>query len=384
MSGSRRAAGAEPEGAVLAGPSESGLRVGVLTSLGCTLDAFFPQIAARWREQGAAVLTAAGTSTRRFPADDHEVLPGLTRRPSPRNVTVPAAVRAWAVRRDLDVVVTNTATGSALARLRRSPVPVLYFCHGLHWEADAGRRPGPWQLVERGLLRHTDGVVVLNEADERWFAAHAPQIPRLRLSFGVGLDTQHYRRIPPTAHPEALRILWVGEFSRRKRPMDALDVADALRAQGIPFTLSMAGEGAELDRCEQAIRMRGLEGSVRLLRHVEVAPHLAEADVLLHTAAWEGLPRVVLEALAVGRPAIGYDVKGVRDLPVRAVGRPGDCAVLAGALAQLWRGTWQPPDLPDPSRLSYREVADELLQFLHAASRSRVPAGSGIPGVGGR
>ena len=54
--------------------------VGLLTSIGGTLDAFFLEITERWREQGAVVESAAGSLAETFA--EATVLPSITRRPS--------------------------------------------------------------------------------------------------------------------------------------------------------------------------------------------------------------------------------------------------------------------------------------------------------------
>lgn len=56
---------------------------------------------------------------------------------------------------------------------------------------------------------------------------------------------------------------------------------------------------------------------------------LQRAHALLHTAALEGLPRILLEGLVMGRRAFAFDVKGVRDVPHAFLAPDEDVAGLA-------------------------------------------------------
>ncbi len=73
---------------------------------------------------------------------------------------------------------------------------------------------------------------------------------------------------------------------------------------------------------EREIEQRGLKNHFRLLGWKEdVAKLLAATDVLLLTSLYEGLPRVVLQAMAAGKPVVATNVSGtpeaVRGRPIR-------------------------------------------------------------------
>ncbi|MGO8609752.1 hypothetical protein ACC848_43130, partial [Rhizobium johnstonii] len=77
----------------------------------------------------------------------------------------------------------------------------------------------------------------------------------------------------------------------------------------------------------------GLGAVVTAEGRAAVAPALGSATALLHTAEWEGLPRVALEAAAVGRWCYGFDVKGLRDAPLVRLAADGDVDALAALVA---------------------------------------------------
>jgi glycosyltransferase involved in cell wall biosynthesis len=71
----------------------------------------------------------------------------------------------------------------------------------------------------------------------------------------------------------------------------------------------------------------------------QVAEWLTAADILVHASQWEGLPRVVVQALLLGKPAVAFDVDGtpevVLDGRTGALVRLNDIEELAKAVAWL-------------------------------------------------
>lgn len=324
------------------------------------LDSFFIEIAESWRSHGHTVSFAAGSS---MAAARATVIPGLSRRPDPGMFRALAGLRHWAEGDELDVIVTNSATASALVRLARTKIPVVYFCHGLHWNEVRSLGDRVWPVIERMLIPRTAGIISLNSDDQAWFAHRLVSGRRLHLSAGVGLDLARYPvRDLPSGH---LRLVWIGEFSTRKRPHLALDTAAELHRRGIDFQFEMLGEGAFRTQIRAEISDRGLSGVVSADGPGDAAAALARSHALVHTAQWEGLPRVMLESLAIGRGSYAFDVKGVRDIPLAQLSVDGDTAHLAARIAADWEsGRLSHPLAFDRDLLDYSHAADEIRNFL--------------------
>jgi glycosyltransferase involved in cell wall biosynthesis len=347
------------------------MRIGLLTSVGPMLDQFFPEIVREWEAAGHVVRTAAGTPAVQLPGT---LIGGLTRRPALSARRAQRELREWSRAEGLDVVVTNSATASALVRTASLRVPVVYFCHGLHWNRLVTPADRMWEAVERHLLVRTAGVLTLNSDDEAWFRRRMPDHLVHRLHAGVGLDLERYPRRPLPASGR-LRLVWVGEPPERKRPWLAVRVVEELRARGVDAELTMVGKGALEDRTRALVSRRGLEASVRVPGWGDAAQAIAHAHALVHTATWEGLPRVMLEAVAVGRRTYAFDVKGVRDVPYARLIADGDVGALAAAIAGDWRsGALRRQAGQDASGLCSKAVAGQMLGFLRGTI---VPAGVG-------
>lgn len=342
------------------------LRVGLLTSVGATVDAFFPRIVQRWAEHGVEVF-AASSSPQVGLDVPYTPVPALSRSPGPRNLHAGRQLRRWSTENRLTHVLTNTATASAVARMSRLPVPVVYFCHGLHWDHPARMSHAVWRSVERALLTRTSAVVTINRDDDRWFRARFPSDRIRYLPGGVGLNPALYPRAPM---PESsiLLLCWIGELSRRKSPLDVVLLAEGLRARGLAATIDVLGEGPLVEDVRRVVRERDLQRWVLLRGHADAATALRDSHALVHTARWEGLPRVALEAAAVGRPVYAYDAKGVRDAPTVRTVPERDPSLLAGLLAADWRsGRLESVDqLPAVEALDSHRAADQIVELLAA------------------
>jgi glycosyltransferase involved in cell wall biosynthesis len=170
-----------------------------------------------------------------------------------------------------------------------------------------------------------------------------------------------------------LNLLWAGEFSSRKRPLDAIAVMSQL-VELVPHArLRMVGDGPLHPLVLGEIHRRGLGGVIAAEGRSDVARSLSEAHLLLHTAAWEGLPRVMLEAAAVGRYTYGYDVKGVVDGPASRVVPLGEASALAAAIA----GDYRKGALDGPPTVNRADLSPQAAAVRIAEVVTSVVAGSG-------
>ncbi len=133
-------------------------------------------------------------------------------------------------------------------------------------------------------------------------------------------------------------ILAAGRLGPQKNHADLVAAAAHLRAQGRPFRLVIAGEGEQRPQLEARIAAEDLAPHVQLPGNLaDLDRVMAAADVFAMASLWEGLPLVLLEAMAAGLPPVAYAIAGVTDvLTSPAVGRTvpaRDVATLAVALA---------------------------------------------------
>ncbi len=150
------------------------------------------------------------------------------------------------------------------------------------------------------------------------------------------------RRIREDLGATALRPLWVcaARLEDQKGQDVLLDAYAELRRRGLAFVGVFAGDGARREAFEARARELGLEPFTRFLGQLDdVGPLLLAADAVVMPSRWEGLPLVLLEALARGRPVVATPVGGIPEVLEDGVtGRltaVEDAHALADALAAV-------------------------------------------------
>ena len=155
----------------------------------------------------------------------------------------------------------------------------------------------------------------------------------------------------PIAVTDPLRVVAVGRLVPKKGFGYLIDAISLLTAAGRPVEACIAGDGELRMALQHQINRLGLAEQVRLLgprtqdevrelieqAHVFVAPCVAGEDGNI-----DGLPTVVLEAMAIGTPVIATALSGlpevIRDGDTGILLKPGDAAALAGALERIASG----------------------------------------------
>jgi glycosyltransferase involved in cell wall biosynthesis len=113
-----------------------------------------------------------------------------------------------------------------------------------------------------------------------------------------------------------LQLLAIGRLDREKNPLLAVEaLAELERRRPGRYRLVWVGRGPLHDAVEGRARELGVDSALQLWGYVPFGPPLRElyerSHVLVHTSLTEGLPQVLVEALAFGTPAVGTDVGGV-------------------------------------------------------------------------
>ena len=154
----------------------------------------------------------------------------------------------------------------------------------------------------------------------------------------------------PDADAGAPLILSVGRLVEKKGFPDLIDACAELRRAGLPFRCAIYGEGPLAGALQQQIDRLGLADAVRLAgacSQQELIPVLQRAD-LFALASFvtddgdrDGIPNVLVEAMACGLPVVSTTVAGIPELVKPGQNGllvpPRDVAGLAEALAALLR-----------------------------------------------
>jgi glycosyltransferase involved in cell wall biosynthesis len=191
--------------------------------------------------------------------------------------------------------------------------------------------------------------ILVNSEDLLRFTQTEYELPQTRFQLVYNaVDTD---RFDATDRDEAIRKqlgatnanLLVGAIGRivpQKNPRLFLELASqvAARVPGVRF--SWVGTGPLQSWMARQIRERGLRYVVTLANQRQDIPRVLKAfDLVVQTSDFEGLPNVVLEAMAAGRPVVATDVGGTREA-LGDLGRlcpAGALDLLADAVVEMLR-----------------------------------------------
>lgn len=135
-------------------------------------------------------------------------------------------------------------------------------------------------------------------------------------------------------------LLAVGRLTEQKGYPYLLEAFRLLAFKFDNVSLIFAGSGELEEDLKRRVQKLGLNGRVLFLGRVSEIPKLmAAADLLVSSSLWEGLPGVVMEAMASELPIVATSVGGTPELVEQAVCGylvpPGDAGALAAALEEV-------------------------------------------------
>lgn len=149
-----------------------------------------------------------------------------------------------------------------------------------------------------------------------------------------GLEPE-FHAVAPMRVPDIPRLVCVGRLCEQKGQLLLMEAAHRLAGKGIDFELVLAGDGEMRTEVERLIRKYALEKRVRITGWINsdrVREEILAARGLVLPSFAEGLPVVVMEAMALRRPVLTTYVAGIPELV-----RPGETGWLvpAGSVDEL-------------------------------------------------
>lgn len=302
-----------------------------------------------------------------------EELPSLVRPVSPLRDF--AALRSLRRRFEMlrpDVVHTHSSKAGVLGRIAadQAGVPaIVHTIHGMSFNrTQSDLVQSMYAVAERHCARRCHAIVSVADA-----------MTRQALDAGVGEPSQ-FRTIrsgmvvedfDPRNHCDrTLRREWgmdeshvvVGTVARlfQNKGYEQLIPIMASAAREEPrLRFVWIGDGARRAEYEAELRRRGLRDRVTITGLVppsEMPRMLASIDLLAHTSQWEGLPRAVVQAMLMEKPAVSFNIDGAPEVVIPdetgTLVELGDQDGFAAAMIRLARD-------------------DELRQRLGATGRAR-------------
>lgn len=285
-----------------------------------------------------------------------KVIPEMRRSVNP----VADAIALWKLyqfmrRERFDIVHTHLAKAGILGRVAARMAGVPTVVHGLHgmvfndyqtWVVNracwaAQRLVDPItdhyvtvstvvtdKAVEAGIGTRRNHTTIYSGMELDWFMAPEIGVEAARAKWGI-----------PTS------ALVVGTIARMV-PVKGYDILfdvipEILQSHPNTYFL-LVGDGPLMESLRTRAKVLGVAERVvfcGLLKREEIPAALAAMDVMAHPARYEGLPRVLVQALAMGKPCVAFDADGTREVVVSGetgyLITPGDARAFAEAVQNL-------------------------------------------------
>jgi glycosyltransferase involved in cell wall biosynthesis len=294
------------------------------------------------------------------PPEDRVLGPDAVRHlvvPMVRPIRVMQDLRCARAMRDLfrdegiDVVHTHTAKAGILGAIagRWAGVRlVVHTCHGLtFYEGQPRLRYHFYRGLEKAACGFRHYLLSQNKRDmaacERlmggkgrvYFEGNGVDVGRVvaRAAEGAAEADGDYP-------PGGVRVAIVSRFDPVKRVGDFVRVCAGLVESGVEVSAVICGHGVMEGALRAEIDDRGLSDRVRILGwRPDVLAVVGQADVVMLVSEKEGIPRSLMEAMALSKPVVATNVLGTQELVVDGetgfLARLGDVGGMVSRVRQL-------------------------------------------------
>jgi len=239
----------------------------------------------------------------------------IHREPFPTDVLVWARLMHLARRLKPDVLHGHGAKAGAFIRFKIPSKDTIrvYTPHGgsLHYPLNT-IKGALYSRLERALMNSTD-LFLFESAFARDTYQRTVGTPKglVRCVFN-GVTAEEFDPVVKAA--DATDVVYVGEFRHIKGADLLIDAVARLHADGKPVTLTLAGDGEELEALKAQIQKLGLTEAVRFIGHVKARYGFSKGSVLVVPSRGDSMPYVVIEAAAAGIPMVASNVGGIPEI----------------------------------------------------------------------
>ena len=170
-------------------------------------------------------------------------------------------------------------------------------------------------------LRHCGFCLTISEFNRRYLLERYPEVAAGKVLVSrLGVDVPAVGPVKAVeAYTGRLKLLAVGRLQAVKNHIFLIHACAELKKRGLDFECSIAGDGPERRKLAKLIQDFGLADQVRLLGYVprERMPEVYRyADVVVLTSRSEGIPLVLMEAMARRKIVLAPAITGIPELVV--------------------------------------------------------------------
>ena len=245
------------------------------------------------------------------------------------------------VSKGCDVIYTLSPSFTGLvslivARLLRKPV-MLRFVGDAAWETASNTRQTNKNLedflrlpegdrnvklllaVQKFVLNRMNKVIVPSRfLEEILIEYYKVGHEKIKVIYN-SIDLEDYQKIPFRQFQRStkLTVVTVGRLARHKRIDKIIEAISVIRVKYSDVELLIIGEGPEKENLEELTRELGVESNVKFCGSVDyskVLDLIQSADIFVLNSIYEGMPHVVIEAMACRTPIIATNIRGTDEV----------------------------------------------------------------------
>lgn len=253
---------------------------------------------------------------------------------------------------DIQVIHCNTPVGGLVGRLcgrKYKTKCVIYTAHGFHFYKGApliNRTLFKW--AEQIMAHWTDVIITMNQEDyesaKKFRLRKGGKVYKVH---GVGITLSEYNNIVVDRYQKRTELglkdsdlvcISAGDIVARKNYAVAIDAIAKVNNPNLHYLI--CGVGSEKEKLETRAEALGIGRQIHFLGfRKDVKELLKISDIFLFTSLQEGLPRSLMEAMAIGLPAVVSKIRGNVDLIEDGKGgflcAPHDTDAFARAITKL-------------------------------------------------
>lgn len=258
----------------------------------------------------------------------------------------------------------------------------------------------------RDKIRRARFIICISEFHRRFFLEQGARPEQLHVAYcGIDVDRMAPRNTPRRDGP--FHILSTGRLVEKKGFEHLIDACAILTRRGRDFRCTIGGSGELRESLEERIRLQGLSDRVRVtgeeLRQEDIPAFMHTGDAYVLACVWardgdvDGLPKMTMEAMACGLPAVTTRLVGNPDLVIHEqtglLVSPGNAEELADAIQRLMDDPVLAERLAKAGREWIRERFDiercleplisQFRRVLADASQEAIPAATAGAGAEG-
>lgn len=167
-------------------------------------------------------------------------------------------------------------------------------------------------ILYRNSLKYSNNVFFLNNDDIEYFIKHEMiHINKCQKIDGIGIDSSSYEYSLPRT--DIFNVLMMARLIKSKGILDFCQIAEKVKQVNPSIVFTLIGKEAEIKKKD--LQQYIDNNTIQYLGFQKDVKSIVQKSTILALPSYyrEGLPRSILEAMAIGRPAIVYDNVGSKD-----------------------------------------------------------------------